>query len=82
MNGVLKLVRARCLTSSVVRQTWFQTQGVSRDLIIGVTGTQPRFRAHAWLDGDPAWQASGYKEIARRAPDEPLVPPPVAGGLA
>jgi hypothetical protein len=75
LNAVLRVRRAKCLTRSIVRQQWLAAQGDLRELVIGVTGSHPEFRAHAWLVGDPAWTASGYTEILRRGPLDPLVPP-------
>ena len=75
MNAILRASRSTCLTRSVVRQQWFAARGDRRDLLIGVTSSSPRFRAHAWIEGDPEWNAAGYTEILRRGPDELLVPP-------
>ena len=63
--AVLRLRRETCLTRSVVLQVWDAAQGLPRDLVIGVTAPGDGFRAHAWLDGEPAY---GFSELSRRPP--------------
>lgn len=60
---VLGLGRAKCLSRSAVRQTWLAAHGDPRDLVVGVTAPSAGFRAHAWLEGDPA--GAGFTELSR-----------------
>jgi hypothetical protein len=59
VRATLRRVGETCLVNAIVLQTWEAAHGTRRDLVIGTTGPQ-RFRAHAWLQGDPL-----------PAPDEP-----------
>jgi hypothetical protein len=45
-------MRESCLVNAIVVQAWETAHGRRRDLVVGVTGPD-RFRAHAWLEGDP-----------------------------
>jgi len=49
-----------------VLQAWDAAHGHPRDLIIGVTAPAAGFRAHAWLDGEPAGEE--FEELLRRSP--------------
>jgi hypothetical protein len=64
VQAVLRGTRATCLERALVRQRWLASQGVARDLVIGVRAG-PRFAAHAWLEGDPAASSAGYDELSR-----------------
>jgi hypothetical protein len=55
-----------CLVHAAVLQEWFASQGLHRDIIIGVTAPNSDFQAHAWLDGDPPCHSEGYQELLRR----------------
>lgn len=37
-------------------------------MVIGVTAPGAGFKAHAWLDGEPAATSAGYTEVSRRPP--------------
>jgi hypothetical protein len=60
----LRLCRASCLESALVRQAMWGAAGSSRELVIGVTAPSRGFGAHAWLDGDPV--GSEFSELTRR----------------
>ncbi len=45
-------------------QAWNAAHGDRRDLVIGVTGSRD-FKAHAWLDGDPASESDEFTELHR-----------------
>ena len=63
-RGVVAVLRRRpntCLERALVLQRWLAAHGEPRVVVIGVTAAQD-FRAHAWLDGEPA---PGFHEIAR-----------------
>lgn len=55
---------------SAVLQQWDASHGRPRDLVIGVTSPADGFRAHAWLEGEPAWLSAGFHELARRGPPD------------
>ena len=66
---VAAVLRSRgdtCLVRSAVLQAWDAAHGRPRDLIIGVTAPGEGFKAHAWLEGDPAEAFAGYTEVSRR----------------
>lgn len=66
VEPTLRFVLARnCLVRSLVRQVWHGARGHRRDLVIGVRSPRTRFRAHAWLDGDPDVTTSGFTELTR-----------------
>jgi hypothetical protein len=50
-----------------VRQAWKKSQGINRDLVIGVTTPSEGFEAHAWLEGDSELQSQGFQELTRLA---------------
>jgi hypothetical protein len=64
VQTVLRCSRASCLEAALVRQRWLVSQGVHRDLVLGVAPGPP-FAAHAWLDGDPDTSSTGYEELSR-----------------
>lgn len=68
-RGVAAVLRRRsdtCLVRASVLQAWDAAHGHPRDLIIGVTAPAAGFRAHAWLDGEPAGEE--FEELLRRSP--------------
>ncbi len=67
-----RAARASCLETAIVRQRFLASQGVRRDLVIGVTAPSAGFRAHAWLEGDGG--TSGFVELHRHP--APSVAPP------
>jgi hypothetical protein len=62
VQAVLRRLRPSCLERSLVLQRWLAAQGDRRALVIGVEAPGGRFRAHAWLEGEPA---PGFQEITR-----------------
>lgn len=74
--AVLRGSGATCLEGALVRQAWQASQGVHRELVIGVSVPGPGFHAHAWLAGETGAQHHGLVEILRRPPA------PVRGGVA
>ena len=66
-----------CLARSLVLQRWFLALGQPRNVIVAVTAPARGFKAHAWLDGDPA--PVGYTELTVRTP--PTVEPRPTGTL-
>lgn len=65
--GVLRRMGATCLVRSMVLQAWDSSHGRSRALVIGVVAPSKGFRAHAWLEGDPACRDE-FTEFTRRSP--------------
>ncbi len=73
--ALLRVRRQTCLVQSAVLQAWDASHGQPRDLVIGVTAPSDGFRAHAWLEGDPASRSRGFSELSRRpAPAIPGAP--------
>ena len=64
VQAVVRRTGASCLEAALVRQRWLASQGIARDLVIGVAAGPP-FAAHAWLEGDPAAASTGYEELSR-----------------
>ena len=67
VRAALRLRRASCLERSLVLQRWLAAHGERRDVVIGVSAPG-EFRAHAWLDGEPAPDDQGFRELSRMAP--------------
>jgi hypothetical protein len=65
VQAVLRRLEPSCLERALVLQRWLAARGERRAVVIGVTATDPVFRAHAWLDGEIA---PGFEEIMRVAP--------------
>ena len=63
----LRAGRASCLERSLVLQRWLAAHGDRRDVVIGVCAPG-EFRAHAWLEGEPAPYDQGFRELSRMAP--------------
>lgn len=64
VEAVVRRLEPSCLERALVLQRWLRARGDARDVVIGVTGPDG-FRAHAWLEGEPAPE---FREIARVAP--------------
>jgi hypothetical protein len=62
---VLRGSSASCLERAVVVQRWRASQGQVCAIVIGVTAPGAGFRAHAWLEDEPA---PGFGEITRFTP--------------
>lgn len=66
---VLWLLPSTCLERAIVLQRWRAAQGDRHDVVIGVSGTRERFRAHAWLDDEqPLGIHVSYRELLRIHP--------------
>ncbi len=66
---VLSREEPSCLERALVLQRWFSAQGIPRDVVVGTSGTiSTEFKAHAWLDGEPAPDETRYVEMIRLAP--------------
>jgi hypothetical protein len=66
-RGIEAVLRrmASCLERSLILQRWLASRGESRDVVIGVRAPSSGFRAHAWLDGEPA---GDFDELLRLGP--------------
>ena len=62
--AALRLRTATCLQRCVVLQRFDAAAGLDRAVVIGVTAPGADFRAHAWLEGEPA--GGGFTELHRR----------------
>ena len=68
VRGVRFVLRRRestCLQRALVFQAWYAAQGNPREVVIGVTGMNDTFSAHAWLDGEPGDPGRGFDELIR-----------------
>jgi hypothetical protein len=68
VEAVLRRRGRTCLERALVLQAWHAADGKSRDVVIGVARSEPRFRAHAWLDGDPSVRESEFEVLRRQPP--------------
>jgi len=68
VEAVLRRRGRTCLERALVLQAWHAAAGKSRDVVIGVALSEPRFRAHAWLDGDPGVRESDFEVLRRQPP--------------
>jgi len=64
VTAALGRLPSSCLERAVLLQSWHAAQGEPVDVIIGVTGRQG-FRAHAWLESEPAPASPQFDEIFR-----------------
>ena len=68
LGGVTRALRrggASCLERALVLQRWHAAHGRPRDVVIGVARSAGAFKAHAWLDGEPAEAERPYRELTR-----------------
>jgi len=68
VEAVLRRRGRTCLERALVLQAWHAADGESRDVVIGVARSEPSFRAHAWLDGDPSVRESDFEVLRRQPP--------------
>ena len=69
VHAILRRLPATCLERAVVLQRWRAAHGDPRDVVVGVSGTRDDFRAHAWLDDEPAAAVPGeFSELVRIRP--------------
>lgn len=66
VTGALRRLAPTCLERALVQQAWMASQGVERDVVIGVPaqGIQ-NDPAHAWVDGADTLSPTKYVEIHR-----------------
>jgi hypothetical protein len=68
LEAVLRRSHPTCLQAALVRQVWLGAQGVTCDVVIGVTAPSEGFRAHAWLeDAGNSTPRGPWHEITRLA---------------
>ncbi len=65
VHAVLRRTGATCLVRAMVLQAWQASSGPAPDVVIGVTAPSRGFRAHAWLDSEPACHSDGFEELTR-----------------
>ena len=68
VEAVLRRRGRTCLERAPVLQAWHAAGGTPRDVVIGVARSEPGFRAHAWLDGDPSVRESEFEVLRRQPP--------------
>jgi hypothetical protein len=68
VHSVLRRRSASCLERSLVLQRWYSARGIPLDVVIGVKVPVNDFRAHAWLDGEPAPAGMSFDELVRLSP--------------
>lgn len=78
VRATLRTRHETCLVRSAVLQAWDAAHEHPRDLLIGVTAPGPSFRAHAWLEGEPASASDGFVEVTRRPPSPAAQVPPAS----
>jgi hypothetical protein len=67
-RGIEAFLRRRshsCLEAALIRQRWLAAHDDHREIVIGVTSPHERFRAHAWIDGDPSATGRDFTELTR-----------------
>jgi transglutaminase superfamily protein len=67
VNAVLRRLPSSCLERAIVLQRWHAGHGRPVDVIVGVTAPGD-FRAHAWLEYEPAPALPVFNELFRLAP--------------
>lgn len=66
VTGALRRLAPTCLERALVQQAWMASQGVDRDVVIGVPPHGMRNDpAHAWVDGADTVSPTRYLEIHR-----------------
>ena len=69
VHAILRRLSPTCLERAVVLQRWRAAHGDPREVVVGVSGTQETFRAHAWLeDESPTAEIGAFREIVRLRP--------------
>jgi Transglutaminase-like superfamily len=63
VSFVLGRTSPTCLERSLVLQRWLASQGVHRDVVIGVARMDANVAAHAWLEGESGGET--FHEISR-----------------
>lgn len=66
---VLRREPSTCLERALVLQRWHAAHGQPLDVIVGVAGSGPSFRAHAWLENETGTAATTpFTELRRVKP--------------
>jgi Transglutaminase-like superfamily len=60
--AVLRRQSPTCLERALVLQRWLAAHGEAPDVVIGVTGMEGGFSAHAWLEGE---SPGAFHELTR-----------------
>lgn len=69
VTAALSRLEPTCLERALVLQAWLASQGVLRDVVIGVPKDGMKAGpAHAWVDGTDAVSATKYLELHRLRP--------------
>ena len=69
VTGALRRLGPTCLERALVLQAWLASQGVMRDVVIGIPPDGMRKEpAHAWVDGTDVISPSRYLELHRLLP--------------
>jgi hypothetical protein len=67
VRAVLRRLPNTCLERSLILQRWLRTFGSAPDVVVGVSGPTPNFKAHAWLDGEV--DGEQFEELLRLGAD-------------
>ncbi|MGH2800689.1 MAG: lasso peptide biosynthesis B2 protein [Thermoleophilaceae bacterium] len=68
VEGVLRRLPNSCLERALLLQRWHGAQGRPLDVVVGVTSSKDGFRAHAWLEDEPAPGSPRFDELLRLSP--------------
>ena len=69
VRHVLRREPSTCLERALVLQRWHAAHGRPLDVIVGVAGSGPAFRAHAWLENESGTEATmPFTELRRVKP--------------
>lgn len=64
--GALRHLEPTCLEKALVQQAWLASQGITRDVVIGVPPDgMHNAPAHAWVDGVDTVSPTKYLELHR-----------------
>ncbi|MGH9169495.1 MAG: lasso peptide biosynthesis B2 protein [Acidimicrobiales bacterium] len=69
LRAVLGRSGATCLEEAIIRQAWYASRGVEKEVVVGVTSPADDFKAHAWLSGDAG--SPGYVELLHKPAGAP-----------
>jgi hypothetical protein len=65
VKAVLRRLPNSCLERSLILQRWLRKFGSAPDVVVGVSGPTPAFKAHAWLDGEADGEDGHFQELLR-----------------
>jgi len=69
VTGALSRLSPTCLERALVLQAWLASQGIMRDVVIGVPPEGMKLQpAHAWVDGTDTVSPAHYLELHRLPP--------------